>query len=124
MQNIYETFEFNKIQTQILEYAKTEVGRELISNLIMFDSLPQIKEELEDLREVMSIISRFGLMPISPSLNAIRMIQEAKRAGILTPRDLDMIAEDVLTSLSLIKFMNKIKEGYPRISQKVSNFAD
>ena len=124
MQNIYSTFEFNKIQNQLLEFSKTELGKELISNLVMLDSVNQVREELEDLKEVISIISRFGPMPISPSLNAVRMLQEAKRAGILTPRDLDMIAEDVLTSLSLIKFMNKIKEGYPRISEKVSNFAD
>ena len=100
MQNIYETFEFYKIQNQLLEFSKTEVARDLISNLVMLKSSSEVKEGLEDLKEVMSIISRFGPMPISPSLNAIRMLEEAKRAGILTPRDLDMIAEDVLTSLS------------------------
>ena len=124
MQNIYETFEFYKIQEFLLEHAKTEVGRESIRDLVMLPNIDSVKEELEDLKEVLSIIQRFGPLPISPSLNAIRMLQEAKRAGILTARDLDMIAEDVLTSLALIKFMKKIEVGYPRISNKVLTFAD
>ena len=122
MQNIYETFEFYKIQEFLLEYAKTEVGRESIRDLVMLPNIDSVKEELEDLKEVLSIIQRFGPLPISPSLNAIRMLQEAKRAGILTARDLDMIAEDVLTSLALIRFMKKIEVGYPRISNKVLFF--
>lgn len=124
MQNIYETFEFYKIQELILENSKTEVGRNLISNLKMLSSYEEVNEALEDLKEISALIQRYGQLPISPSLDAIRIIEDAKKTLILTPRDLDMIAEDVLTSLSLIKFMNKIGNIFPRISKKISLFCD
>ena len=124
MQNIYETFEFHKIQELMLENSKTEVGKGLISNLTMLPSYEAVYEALEDLKEISTIIQRYGPLPISPSLDALRIIDDAKKALILTPRDLDMIAEDVLTSLSLIKFMNKIGSLFPRISKKVSSFCD
>lgn len=124
MQNIYETFEFYKIQELMLENSKTEVGRSLISNLTMLSSYEEVYEALEDLKEISTLIQRYGPLPISPSLDALRIIDDAKKTLILTPRDLDMIAEDVLTSLSMIKFMNKIGNSFPRISKKVSSFCD
>lgn len=124
MQNIYETFEFCKIKEQLLEFAKTEVAKTAIEELVMFSSSLEVKNSLEDLKEMMSIIVRFGQLPISRSKDALLMIQEAKRAGILTARDLDMIAEDVLTSLVLIKFMKKIEVMYPRIISKTAEFKD
>lgn len=124
MQNIYETFEFNKIQEYLLEHAKTEVGVQLIQQLKMMDDFNAINNSLEDLKEISSIIQRYGPLPINPSLNAIRIIEDAKKTLILTPRDLDMVAEDVLTSLSLAKFISKISALYPRIEKKISTFND
>ena len=59
MQDIYQTFEFYKIKEQLLEFAKTEVARNSINDLVMFESASEVKESLEDLKEVTSIISRF-----------------------------------------------------------------
>ena len=124
MQDIYKTFEFYKIQEGLLEQSKTEVGRRLISDLVMFESYNEVYESLEDLKEISSLIQRYGPLPISPSLDALRIIDDAKKALILTPRDLDMIAEDVLTSLSLMKFIAKVGNLYPRISNKIASFCD
>ena len=124
MQDIYKTFEFYKIREGLLEQSKTEVGRRLISDLVMFESYNEVYESLEDLKEISSLIQRYGPLPISPSLDALRIIDDAKKALILTPRDLDMIAEDVLTSLSLMKFIAKVGNLYPRISNKIASFCD
>lgn len=124
MQNIYQTFEFYKIQDALLENAKTEVGRQLISSLEMLKSFDAVNNSLEDLKEIASIILRYGPLPINPSLDALKLIDIAKKTALLTPRDLDMIAEDVLTSLSIIKFIKKIETLYPRVSNKVLNFCD
>ena len=35
MQNIYETFEFNAIKDHLLEYAKTELAKVYINELVM-----------------------------------------------------------------------------------------
>ena len=46
MQDIYQTFEFHKIQESIKEYSKTELGRLKIDDLKMFSSFNEIKEAL------------------------------------------------------------------------------
>ena len=44
MQDIYVTFEFNKIQSAIKEYSKTEIARDNIDQLKMFSSSKEVNE--------------------------------------------------------------------------------
>ena len=74
MQDIYETFEFNKIKEHLLEYAKTELGKFYISELKMFDKQESVENALLDLSEMSSIIIRFGPLPINNSANALTLI--------------------------------------------------
>ena len=124
MQDIYTTFEFIKIQSAIKEYSKTEISNEKIDNLKMLSSQKEVKEALLDLDEMISITNRFGQVPISTSANALYLIDLAKKTGLLTPRDLNLIADDVLTSKSILKFFEKIDVSYPRIKSKVDTFMD
>ena len=124
MQNIYETFEFNKIKEHLLEYAKTELAKVYIDELKMFDTPNEVKNALEDLREISSIIVRFGPLPIHNSANALVLIDLAKKTGLLTPRDLSLIAEDVLTIGKISAFLKKIDSLYPRVSQMTEGFID
>ena len=124
MQNIYETFEFNRIKEHLLEYAKTELGKFYINELVMFDNASDVKNALEDLREISSIIIRFGPLPISNSANALVLIDLAKKTGLLTPRDLNLIAEDVLTIVRISTFLKKTNTGYPRITALTEGFID
>ena len=124
MQNIYETFEFNKIKEHILEYAKTELGKVYINELEMYDNRESVENALLDLSEISSIIIRFGPLPINNSANALVLIDLAKKTGLLTPRDLHLIAEDVLTIGRIAAFLKKIENGYPRILSITEGFVD
>ena len=124
MRNIYETFEFNKIKEHLLEYAKTELAKVYIDELKMFESPNEVKNALEDLREISSIIVRFGPLPIHNSANALVLIDLAKKTGLLTPRGLSLIAEDVLTIGKISAFLKKIDSLYPRVSQMTEGFID
>ena len=124
MQNIYETFEFNKIKEHILEYAKTELAKVYISELKMFESPNEVKNALDDLKEISSIIVRFGPLPIHNSANALVLIDLAKKTGLLTPRDLSLIAEDVLTITKISAFLKKIDNLYPRVDALTAGFLD
>ena len=124
MQDIYQTFEFNKIKEHILEYAKTELAKVYIDELKMFENQEAIKNALLDLNEVSSIIVRFGPLPINNSANALVLIDMAKKTGLLTPRDLHLIAEDVLTINKISAFLKKIENGYPRITEITQGFMD
>ena len=124
MQDIYQTFEFNKIKEHLLEYAKTELAKVYIDELKMFDNQESVKNALLDLNEVSSIIVRFGPLPINNSANALVLIDMAKKTGLLTPRDLHLIAEDVLTINKISAFLKKIELGYPRIIEITQGFMD
>ena len=124
MQNIYETFEFNKIKEHLLEYAKTELAKVYIDELVMFDNPNSVVNALEDLKEISSIIVRFGPLPIHNSANALVLIDMAKKTGLLTPRDLHLIAEDVLTIVKISAFIKKIEVSYPRITELTTGFID
>ncbi len=124
MQDIYLTFEFNKIKETIKEYSKTEIGKESIDSLKMFSSNKEVVESLSDLNEMISIVNRFGVMPISTSANALYLIDMAKKTALLTPRDFNLIANDIITSKNILKFIDKIDVSYPRIKGKVETFED
>ena len=124
MQNIYETFEFQTIKEHLLEYAKTELAKVYIDELKMFENQEAVKNALLDLNEISSIIVRFGPLPINNSANALVLIDMAKKTGLLTPRDLHLIAEDVLTINKISAFLKKIESGYPRIVEITQGFMD
>ena len=106
MQNIYETFEFNKIKEAILEFNRTELGKVFVEEMVMLPNEKDVRDALLDLDEIMSIITRYGPLPISNSANALKLIDIAKKTALLTPRDLHLIAEDVLTAGRLATFLN------------------
>lgn len=124
MQNVYETFEFNKIREFINEYTKTEVGANKVNNLLMLKNYDEVNNALEDLKEVTSLIIRFGTFPIQNSADAFKLIEMAKKTGILTPHDFYMIANDVATMAAISEYIKKIDVSYPRIQEKASRFAD
>lgn len=124
MQNIYTTFEFNKIKDKINEYIKTELGKIYVDELKMLPSFNDVDNALKDLEEINSIIVRFGVLPIHTSANAIKLIELAKKTSLLTPRDLSLIAEDILTSQNIVKFFHKIDVNYPRINIYIDKFMD
>lgn len=124
MQNIYSTFEFSKIQEEIKDFSKTELGKEKVDSLAILPSQAEVSNALLDLEEMISITSRFGVMPISTSANALYLIDLAKKTGLLTPRDLNLIADDVITSKNILKFFTKIDIAYPCIKSKTDSFED
>ena len=125
MQDIYQTFEFARIKEAILDFTRTEVGKRMSNELVMFDSLEKVNASLEDLKEVISIILRFGPFPISTSADALKMMDMAKKTGILSPHDLYMLANDVETMNALVEYIKKVDVStYPRIKDKISSFND
>lgn len=124
MQDIYVTFEFNKIKEMLNEYSKTSLASKKIDSLKMFSSFGEVNEALEDLKEMTSIIFRFGPLPIENSVDALEMIEMAKKTGILTPHDFHMIDNDIMTMIHLNEYIKKIDVSYPRIQLKISNFSD
>lgn len=124
MQDIYETFEFNKIKEAILDFNRTELGKVYVEEMTMLPNEQAVRDALLDLEEIMSIITRFGPLPISNSANALKLIDIAKKTALLTPRDLSLIAEDVLTAGKLGIFLKKLDDSYARSKAYVEKIYD
>ena len=124
MQDIYSTFEFDKIKENISNYAKSEIGKELIASIKKLDSLEVVKNKNEELSEAMDIISRFGNIPISNSANILKLIEIAHKSGLFSIRDLSLIKEDILTSNKVINYFKNVDYPSKYISEKISKFSD
>ena len=124
MQNIYQTFEFSKIVELVSEFAKSEKGKEDILSLTMLESKEVVKRALDELEEMMSLISRFSYLPISTSANMIKIIEIAKKTAMLTPRDLSLIREDILTSRKILTYFEKVGDSYPLIKEYLLEISD
>ena len=124
MQDIYQTFEFYKIKEMLNEYAKTSLAHKRIDSLTMYSSFSNVENALEDLKEMTSIVFRFGPLPIQNSVDALEMIEMAKKTGILTPHDFHMIDNDIMTMIAINEYIKKIDVSYPRIQLKIASFKD
>ncbi len=124
MQDIYQTFEFSRILEKIEELSKTEKGRQDILNIKMLPDKESVKTSLEELEEMMSVISRFSYLPISTSANMLKIIELAKKTALLTPRDLSLVREDILTTRKLKTYFEKVDSSYRRLIELASAFSD
>ena len=124
MQNTAQALEFYKIKEQIKEYAKTELGREYIDQLSFSNSKEEVKHLLDELKEMIDLISRYSSLPIQTSVSIIHLIDIAKKTALLTPQDLNFISNDIDTSVKLLASINKVVDEFPLIGELTSNFAD
>ena len=112
MQNIFETFEFRKIQESLAKYSKTDLGHSYIASL-SFLSVEELKLAKQKLEEMVSLLMRFGPLPINVSKKAIDIIETAKKSGILTCKDFYDISVDIETTFALAKYFKKVDNTYP-----------
>ena len=124
MLDVYQTLEFNKIQEQILEFAKTERGKEKILSLKMSSDKDEIIRELSKLDEMMNLIRRFSPLPLTGSVHIIKLIELAKKTALLTPSDLNFILNDIETSEKIIAHFKKTTNSFPLLEELVNQIND
>ena len=124
MQQVELTLEFYKIREFLKEYAKTELGREYIDSISFSSDKANIQKELDFLKEMMDLLSRYSDLPISTSVSILKLIDIAKKTALMTPQDLNHVSNDIETSIKLIRHLDKIKNDFPLISELCSYFSD
>ncbi len=124
MLDVYQTLEFNKIQEQILKFAKTERGKEKILSLKMSSDKDEIIRELSKLDEMMNLIRRFSPLPLTGSVHIIKLIELAKKTALLTPSDLNFILNDIETSEKIIAHFKKTTNSFPLLEELVNQIND
>lgn len=124
MLDVYQTLEFHKIQESILEFCKTEKGREYVLSLSMSSDREKIKKDLSLLDEMMNLISRFGPLPIHSSVYIAKLIELAKKTALLTPSDLNHVLNDIETSDKLIEHFSKVGIGFSLLNELISSMKE
>ena len=124
MQDIYLTFEFEKIKESISEFAKTENGKAFVDALSFITDKEEVELRKNELSEMMSLISRFSYLPITNSADMVRIIEMAKKTALLSPHDLNMVREDILTGRKLVVYFNRVDASYPILKGIIANFSD
>lgn len=124
MLDAYRTLEFSKIQEKILEFCKTEKGREEVSSLKMLVDKNELKNKLEELDEMMNIISRYGPLPISSSVSLLTLINIAKKTAMMTANDLGHVLNDIEQCNKLIAHYQKIGTDFPHLGEYISSMVE
>ena len=124
MQNVENTLEFFKIKEAIQEFTKTELGKEYVSSLSFSNDKEKILKSLSILKEMMDLISRYNQLPLQNSVHILKLIDIAKKTALLTPQDLNYIANDIEQSIKLSQHLNKIEAEFPLIKSLTENFSD
>ena len=124
MQDIYQTFEFNKILDEIASLTKTERGKELVLSLSFQTERNKIQEDLDELNEMMTFIYRYSNLPIEASKYLLKIIEMGKKTAILTPNDFYFILSDIVTSNKILEVFKKYEENFPLLKARVDHFVD
>lgn len=124
MKTVFETLEFEKIQKQVEKYALTEIGREYVFNMRPYNDSIKLNKELTILNEMMSLILRYGTLPIQNSIDLIKKISLAKKGGVLSINDLEQVANDILSSLKIKKFFMQYKDQYLKLNNEIDKLVD
>ena len=124
MQDVYKTLELEKILEEVAFLTRSEKAKEEVLNIKMFASKEQLRQELEELKEMSSLISRYSNLPLSKSVNMLHIIELAKKSGLLSPLDLYVVREDILTSRNLLAYFEKVDSSYIKIRKYIDDFQD
>lgn len=111
MLDIYQTLEIKNILEAISLYARSEIAKERILSLKMLPDFETIVKENNKLDEMIVLNYRHGDFPIDSSFDLSKYLDFANKGGILTPLDLDHIASDVLTSIKINQYFDKLERN-------------
>ncbi len=124
MKDVRQVLELSRIEDKIKFYTKTELGKKNATDVSMIDDYLILERELKIVDEAMLVITKTGNLPIVTSIDLEPLISFALKGGILTPKDLNDIAEDINTSLKVINFINKLTIDSPLLKEYVRDFSN
>jgi len=112
-----ELLEYNKIKEILKSYAISDLGKEMVEKLEPYVYMNLIEKCMNETTEARAIVNITSSIPIH-SLNEIKNVkQKFGKGDILSPKDLDIIAELLKDTKKLKTFMKNKESAAPTISQ-------
>lgn len=81
MKNIYDTFEFDYIRNRLEEHASTELGKNYVRKLTMFQDVSSLKIALEELKEGIRYCYRYAKPAIHYHADLVPHLVALKKGG-------------------------------------------
>ncbi len=126
-EKILHTLEFNKILTQLEEYAASELGAERIRKLkpsTSFDEVVLLQKETDEAAHVLRLK---GHAPLSGIFNINPHIKRTQIGGMLNPFELVQIGNTIHAGRSMKRFIEELIEDngleIPILAEKVDQIA-
>ena len=105
--------EFNKIRELVKKYAVTKGGKELVENLVPYESVYDIKNALEETNEAYNLIVKKGNPPFEGLRDIREAIERARKGGSLTTGQLLYVG-------NMLRCTNNVKEYLSRKEEEES----
>ncbi len=113
-----KTLEFDVVLARISKFAMCETTKQNIQNLMPFDDLDTVKQEIQKTKQTLDVIARMGAFPfiedydIDDIFNSIQIGQVLSIKDVLSVRLFMMMTKDIL---NVFKDMNRNKIAFDDI---------
>jgi DNA mismatch repair protein MutS2 len=122
MKNALNALEVNKIKDELLTYASTEKGKEMIRDLEPITDFDTLKNTLDALNEVFSFYIKYSSPSLSNSKNLDAILNIVRKDGVLTVEDIDKVLNDINITNKIKEFMGDKVNNFPYLKEITSSF--
>ena len=99
--------EYNKVKEKLKKYALTSGGKDLIESLCPYDSIYEVKKNLEETNEALDLLIRKGNPPFEGLHDTREALERAKKGGVLTPGQLLRVSGMLRCSRNFKSFISR-----------------
>ena len=109
--------EFNKIKDKIKKYARTNAGKEKVSDLAPYDNVYEINNKLDETNEALEVILDRGNPPLEGLFDIHEGVERARKGGTLTPEQLLKIGSTLRAARNMKEFFKRedFEKAYERL---------
>ncbi|MDD6795243.1 MAG: endonuclease MutS2 [Clostridiaceae bacterium] len=102
--------EFNKIKTKLEKYAVTAGGKELVRELVPYESAYDVKNALEETYEAYNLVLKKGNPPFAGTIDVREAVSRAKKGGVLTAGQLLYVGNVLRSTRQIKEYFNRKEE--------------
>ncbi|MBS5306406.1 endonuclease MutS2 [Clostridium tertium] len=107
--------EFNKIKEKLKEYAITHGGKNLIDNLIPYDTVFEVKNKLKESNEALDLLITKGNPPFEGLFDVREGVERAKKGGVLSAGQLLKIGGMLKCSRRFKEYISRREDEVPHV---------
>lgn len=116
-QRALRILEFNKIRDKVKRYAVTSGGKELVEELVPYESVYDVKNALEETKEAYDLIINKGNPPFEGLHDIREGLERAKKGGTLSAGQLLLVGNMLRCSRTVKEYLERKEEeqSYPKL---------